>query len=70
MEKVRVIKDACIGCGSCSAICPDVFDMGDDGFAFANPENDVVTEELNVDIMDALESCPTSAIELYEDEKK
>jgi ferredoxin len=70
MEKVRVIKDACIGCGSCSAICPDVFDMGDDGFAFVKPKHEEVREELRVDILDALEGCPTSAIELYEEEKK
>lgn len=29
--KVEVDKDACIGCGACVAICPDVFEMGDDG---------------------------------------
>ncbi|MBI5158965.1 ferredoxin [Candidatus Micrarchaeota archaeon] len=29
--KVEVDKDACIGCGACVAICPDVFEMNDEG---------------------------------------
>ena len=31
--KAVVNKDACIGCGACSAVCPNVFELGDDGFA-------------------------------------
>ena len=69
MQKVRVIKDACIGCGSCAAIAPDVFEIGDDGFAFVKPEVDFenLKEELEKDVMDALDGCPTSAIELVEE---
>ena len=29
--KARVDQDTCIGCGVCPSICPEVFDMKDDG---------------------------------------
>lgn len=69
MEKIRVIQQACIGCGSCAAICPDVFEMNDEGFSEVKDGMEVVTDELRNDMMDALEGCPTSAIEIYEDKE-
>ncbi len=58
--KVVVSKDKCIGCGACQAINPDVFELGDDGFAHAI-KNEV--EDDNEDVKDAADSCPTGAIE-------
>lgn len=57
---VKVNKDLCIGCGACTAIASDVFVLDDDGLAKAIVEV-VPKEEDNV--QDAIESCPTSAIE-------
>ena len=57
--KVSVNKDLCIGCGACAAIAPDVFEIGDEGFAEVKGE---VTEEIKDDVTDALEGCPTGAI--------
>ena len=34
--KVKVNRDACIGCGACAAICPDVFEIDDEGLRHAN----------------------------------
>ena len=31
--EVKVNKDACIGCGACQAVCPEVFELDDDGYA-------------------------------------
>lgn len=62
--KAKVNKDACIGCGSCTAIAPSVFEFEDDGLATAKSEN--ITEENKEDVVDAAESCPTSAIEVEE----
>ena len=31
--KVKVNKDACIGCGACASICPDVFELNDEGLS-------------------------------------
>ena len=56
MEKVEVDKDKCIGCGACTAICPDVFEFDDDGLAKA------VKQEVNDDTIAAAEGCPTEAI--------
>lgn len=60
MEKVKVSKDLCIGCGACQAICPDVFEIGDDGLAHVYV--DEFPEELEDDITEAAEGCPTGAI--------
>lgn len=58
--KVSVDKNLCIGCGACAACCSDVFEFGDDGLA--ESKVDIVPEELEEDVQDALEGCPTSAI--------
>lgn len=59
--KVVVNRDNCIGCGACESIYPEVFQIDDEGIST------VICEDFsNVDkekVMDAVESCPTSAIE-------
>jgi ferredoxin len=64
--KVNVIKDACIGCGACQSIVPDVFELNDEGFA--QKKVDFVPEEKKDDVLDAMESCPTGAIEVDDEE--
>ena len=55
---VSIDKKTCIGCGACSSICPDVFEMGDDTKAHvksgADSSKDCVKE--------AIEGCPVDAI--------
>ena len=65
--KVTVNKDACIGCGACSQICP-VFGFNDaEGHAtVAAPEE---IEANKATVIEAQESCPTSAIIVEEDKK-
>ena len=63
--KLKVNKDLCIGCGACQAVCPEVFEIEDDGLAHSFV--DVVPQEVEEDAIDAKEGCPTSAIE--EDEE-
>jgi ferredoxin len=31
MPKIIQERDKCIGCGACAAVCPDFWEMGDDG---------------------------------------
>ena len=62
--KTKVNKDACIGCGSCTVIASDVFEIDDDGLAIAKNEN--ITDENKEEVIDASEACPTSAIEVEE----
>jgi len=33
--KVPYVNESCIGCGACVAICSEVFDLDDEGKAFA-----------------------------------
>ena len=58
--KVKV-NDSCIGCGACMSIADDVFEMNDEGLSSVKvsevPEGSVDSVE------EAMESCPTGAIE-------
>jgi ferredoxin len=58
--KGYVDKDTCIGCGLCPAICPEIFEMNDDGIAEAS-ENEI-EDKLVDSAKDAQEQCPVSAI--------
>lgn len=58
--KVVVNKDNCIGCGACEAICPEVFQLNDEGISTV--VCDEVNKDLEDDVRDAVEGCPTSAI--------
>ena len=45
--KLKVNKDLCIGCGACQAICEEVFEITDEGYAVAKDEeikDDIVAE--------------------------
>ncbi len=59
--KLKVNKDLCIGCGACQAVCPEVFEIEDDGLAGVIV--DEIDEKVAEEAIDAKEGCPTSAIE-------
>ena len=56
----KVNKDKCIGCGACVGTCSEIFDFGDDGLATVKEQPN--EENMNFAI-EAMENCPTSAIE-------
>jgi ferredoxin len=58
--KALVDKATCISCGLCPEVCPEVFDMDDDGKAVAT-ESDVPKTSEN-SAKEAAEGCPVSAI--------
>lgn len=53
---VTVNKETCIGCGLCASICPEGFEMKDDGKAHVKKAVACSKE--------AAESCPVSAIKI------
>lgn len=62
--KPKVDKDTCVACGLCPSICPECFDMQDDGKAGAIV--DEVPEGAIDSAKEAEESCPVDAIEIEE----
>lgn len=66
--KAFVDKDACISCGLCPSLCPEVFEMQEDGKAGVcdngneGVTKNVVTEELLSSAKEAEEACPVDAI--------
>ncbi len=66
MEKLKVNKAACISCGSCAGMYPDLFAFGDDDTA--EVIMDTIPEDREEDVTIAIEGCPTGAIG-YEEEK-
>ncbi len=61
MAYPSVDHDLCIGCGLCAEICPDVFEINDDGLA-------EVLEDADCDdagcCEEAADACPVDAISL------
>ena len=55
---IKINKETCIGCGTCAAICSDIFKMNDEGKA------EVIKEENSDCAKNAAESCPTQAISI------
>lgn len=64
MVKINIDHDLCIGCGTCESICPEVFEVRDDGKSHVKESVDLenVDETLLAGIKDAEDSCPEQAI--------
>ncbi len=60
MPTIKIDQEKCIGCGLCESMCPDVFELKDDGKAHVkNPSGCEGTE---CDCKSAADSCPVQAI--------
>lgn len=58
--KVGVDEDRCAGHGMCLTLCPEVFQMTDDGWAVADPAE--VPAGLEASAQEAIDNCPEQAI--------
>lgn len=58
----KVDRGSCIGCGACAAVCPNVFEMDDEGLAkvIATP----VPAGDEEAAQEAADGCPVEAITL------
>lgn len=59
---VKVNQKTCIGCGTCPTICPEVFEMGDDGKAHIKKGAPVKDPKIKEKILKAVDACPVDAI--------
>ena len=57
---VSIDESGCIGCGLCTQVCPEVFEMGDSGVAEVIMEE--VPENLEDSAQEAADSCPGDVI--------
>lgn len=64
MKIINVTREQCIGCGACVAIDPTHFEFDDEGISKVTNNENLENENL----VNAIESCPTSAISLVEGE--
>ena len=58
--KVKVNQESGIGCGACASIASEVFEINDEGLSQAKGTVKAEQEEA---VKEAVESCPTGAIE-------
>lgn len=63
--KVRVDPEVCAGFGICVGVCPEAFELHDDGYA------SVLLAEVPTELEDlvrrAADQCPSRAISVFED---
>ena len=60
--KVKITDSLCIMCGACVSIAPEEIAFTDAGFAGAVNEE---IKQMNIEaVMEALDTCPTGAIEI------
>lgn len=53
---IKVDREKCIGCGSCEAVCPEVFEMKDDMKAHVKTQKNLPC------VKEAIDTCPVDAI--------
>ncbi|HMD47361.1 MAG TPA: ferredoxin [Acidimicrobiales bacterium] len=64
--KVVVDYDVCASNGVCMGLVPEVFEVRDDGFLYILDEHP--PESMRERLREAVNSCPTGAISLVDDE--
>lgn len=57
---VKVNKNLCIGCGTCVTLCPEVFELDDDGKSAV--KKNALMEKNEKCIEESIKTCPVSAI--------
>ena len=58
--RVEIDDDNCRGHGVCCAVCPEVFDINEDGYAVVLL--DVIPADLEASVRKAASGCPERAI--------
>jgi len=74
MAKYKILhyRDECISCGACAAICPEFWEMDDEGLAHLKEskkmeghwERDISSEDDRARNQEAADACPVQIIKL------
>lgn len=69
MAKFTTVEQGtCIACGACGASAPYIFDYDEEGLAYVlldeNTGTVAVPEDLQEDLEDAIDGCPTGSIKI------
>lgn len=59
------VNENCIGCGTCIAMCENVFEFNDDGFAEAKDKE--LSEKEIEEVNNAIAMCPVEAISIIKE---
>lgn len=68
--KIIIKRNECIGCGACSAVCPSMFKMGEDGrselIGGKKSDNNDMEKEIEAPscAQDAADGCPVQCIHI------
>lgn len=62
MKRLVIDKNTCIDCGTCVALCPQVFKLGEGG------KTEVINQSADTpeNIQNTIDSCPVGAIKWEE----
>jgi len=63
MAKIIIDEEACIGCGACTAVAPEMFELDDNNKAKAKKTGDLTEEELK-QAQEGADTCPVQAIKV------
>jgi ferredoxin len=63
--KAHVNPQVCAGFGVCVGLCPEVFELHDDGYAIVRVSE--VPPELEDEVRRAVSQCPAGAISVSDD---
>jgi ferredoxin len=75
MAKYKVLhyKSECIGCGACAAICPEFWEMDDEGISKLRNsisvddhfELEITSESIKAMNQEAADACPAQVIKIH-----
>ena len=65
MTKILIDREACIGCGSCTAVAQEIFEMDENFKAKLKKKEDFTEEEIKL-AQEAVDMCPVKAIKIIE----